>query len=129
MTAPSSSFIVAAGSWEQLPEPRLVLDPLGNRRSALWPKVRAAFLREHPVCAACGVSKDLELHHVRPYHLHPELELDFANLITLCDYAGRGCHFCLGHLYDWRRWNPHVREDADWFWRRMKESIALLKAG
>jgi hypothetical protein len=40
------------------------------------------------------------------------LELDRANLITLC----RDHHFWFGHLGSWSSWNANVREDAA-IWR------------
>ena len=40
-----------------------------------------------------------------------ELELDERNLITLCE-AGENHHFVVGHLGDWRSYNPEVRGDA-----------------
>jgi hypothetical protein len=80
------------------------------RRSSHWPKVRADFLKEHPVCFACGGKEKLEVHHVRPFHLCPGCELDPKNLATLCNR--HGCHFGFGHLYDWAAYNPHLIVDA-----------------
>lgn len=77
-------------------------------RSPRWPSVRRIFLAAHPTCAACGSREKLEVHHVRPYHLHPEAELDFDNLITLCEPD----HLTFGHLKNWQSFNPAVREDA-----------------
>lgn len=92
-------------------------------RSGSWPRVRREHLRREPVCAACGRSKDLEVHHVVPYHERPELELDDGtngldgNLVTLC---ADPCHFVFGHLLDWRRSNPSVRADAERYLARMR---------
>lgn len=80
------------------------------QRSSGWPKVRADFLKTNPACAACGGTKNLEVHHVRPYHLFPESELDPDNLIALCDRPGRNCHFVFGHFWDWSDYNPNVIE-------------------
>jgi 5-methylcytosine-specific restriction enzyme A len=49
---------------------------------------------------------------MRPFHVHPELELDDANLITLCEKPGHDCHFVFGHFHDWKRWNPDVVADV-----------------
>ena len=43
----------------------------GGDRSLLWPKVRAAYIKSHPVCELCGSGKDLNVHHIKPFHLHP----------------------------------------------------------
>lgn len=83
-------------------------------RSPQWRSVRATYLKSHPDCAACGTTDDLEVHHIKPYHEHPELELEPSNLITLC----REHHLRLGHLCttgksNWATCsNPNVREDA-----------------
>lgn len=88
-------------------------------RSGAWPRVRRQHLEREPACAACGRTGDLEVHHIVPYHERPELELDPANLITLC---GDPCHLVHGHLLNWRRSNPHVREDAERYRQRMREA-------
>lgn len=86
------------------------------RRSPRWPAVRRAFLRQNPVCMLCGNQHSLNVHHIKPYHLHPELELDPTNLITLCeksevpDMFGLNCHQWAGHLGNWEAFNPRVRE-------------------
>jgi hypothetical protein len=76
-------------------------------RSSKWPAVRNAYIKAHPTCAACG-RKATEVHHILPFHDHPELELDPDNLIALCDRD----HLLLGHLDSWLSWNPNVRTDA-----------------
>lgn len=85
-------------------------------RSGKWPAVRAAYLREHPACEACGSTKDLNVHHCKSFAAYPELELSEANLLTLC----RDDHFLLGHARSWTHWNPHVREDAALMLERIK---------
>jgi predicted HNH restriction endonuclease len=50
------------------------------------------------------------VHHKRPVHLFPELELDPANLITLCE--PQNCHYLIGHCLSWKAYNPSVEEDA-----------------
>jgi 5-methylcytosine-specific restriction enzyme A len=84
----------------------------GAMRSNKWPKVRAAHLRDYPTCAVCGRKELLNVHHIQPFHLYPELELDPFNLLTLCEGATTNCHFRWGHLDDWSSWNPFVRTDA-----------------
>lgn len=75
-------------------------------RSPKWPGVRRWWLLNHPECAACGATKKLEVHHVFPYKPYPEMELDRANFLTLCDPD----HFRLGHARNWKHWVPGVRE-------------------
>ena len=65
-----------------------------------------------PACEACGEEDpdaELEVHHVQPFHLHPDLELEEKNVVVLC--MKHGCHLAFGHNYDWHAYNPHVRED------------------
>ena len=82
----------------------------GAARSPKWSAVRRAFVRANPHCAACGTTKELEVHHVIPFHRNRDLELEPANLLTLC---GDTCHLAFGHLFDWSSHNPSVREDAN----------------
>lgn len=86
-------------------------------RSSKWPAVREEWIIEHPECAACGSREMLNVHHIKPFHLHPELELDRGNLITLC----REHHYRIGHDKDglgtkykpnWSDFNPMVVEDC-----------------
>ena len=90
------------------------LDSFG--RDGQWTAVRRRHLEQHPTCAACGASDKLEVHHVIPVgHAkrigRPELELDPANLVTLCG-PPRDCHWWLGHACDDRTWRPDVRRLA-----------------
>ena len=87
---------------------------LTQTRSPEWPKVRAAHLKLHPTCAVCGGTVKLEVHHMQPFHLHPERELDPTNLITLCEsgHEGVNCHLHYGHLGDFHSYNVNVVEDA-----------------
>jgi len=81
----------------------------GQPRSSKWPSVRAAHLKAHPACEACGGRDSLEVHHIQPFHIRPELELDQTNLITLC---GADCHLVFGHLHAWARVNDRVVDDV-----------------
>lgn len=91
--------------------------PLEGDRSGRWPTVRKHFMEQHPVCEACGSDQDLNVHHIKPFHEYPELELEQLNLITQC----REHHFLIGHDPDgplgprppnWKESNPNVRADA-----------------
>lgn len=91
---------------------REVAKVLGNERSPEWRKVRAKHLKENPECAFCGKKQlHMQVHHVWPFHIQPELELEPSNLITLC----REHHFLVGHLLNWSSYNINVLEDsAEW---------------
>jgi 5-methylcytosine-specific restriction protein A len=91
-------------------------------RSPEWPKVEHAHLKLFPTCAACGSNKRLQVHHIRPFHLHPELELDPNNLITLC-MSPNDCHILIGHGDDFKAYNPNVQTDAS----KVKANVGLLK--
>lgn len=79
----------------------------GAKRHPHWGKVRDLVL-EGATCAACGSGKALEVHHIEPFHVRPDLELEPANLLPLCEK----CHFIFGHLGCWRCHNPHVLLDT-----------------
>jgi predicted HNH restriction endonuclease len=87
---------------------------LTHKRSSQWPKIRKNFLLKNSKCAVCNGTKKLEVHHIKPFHQAPELELDENNLITLCeDWSyGLNCHLLVGHLGNYRNINPSVQTDA-----------------
>lgn len=85
---------------------------LGARRSSQWPKVRLEHLKHNPTCAVCN-SDSVEVHHIKPFHNNPELELESSNLITLCDgILTKKHHLDFGHLGNFKSWNETVEEDA-----------------
>lgn len=94
---------------------RLSDEPLSlvaiHSRSPHWHALERRWLATHPECVACGTRADLNVHHIAPFHLCPERELDTTNLITLC----RAHHLSLGHHGDWRSVNPNVIADAEAF--------------
>ncbi len=100
-----------------------------NKRSKHWPKVREAHLKEHPVCDICGCKVDVEVHHIKPFHLYPELELEPSNLISLCETKkyGVNCHLFFGHLGNYQVENPHVLEDVKRCKKRFSERKEQLK--
>lgn len=87
-------------------------------RSYKWSKIRNKHLKKQPSCAACGSSKKLEVHHIKPVHTYPELELEPENLITLC---ADPCHIIFGHLKHWKSWNPDVVVDCEMYLNKIKE--------
>lgn len=103
----------------------------GALRSNEWPKVRAAHLKIQPVCQVCGGTTKLNVHHVRPFHVHPELELDPNNLITLCNGSSGtiSCHIRFGHFDSFKdKWNPDIKTEAPkWNARFMAKTMDVLE--
>jgi 5-methylcytosine-specific restriction protein A len=94
-------------------------------RSNHWRSLEKHFLAKHEFCIVCG-GKASVAHHVKPYHLFPELELDEKNLVAVCtDGPGLNCHLAIGHCGNWHDYNPFVRHDAD----RYRLIIAHRKLG
>lgn len=87
-----------------------------NPRSSKWKAVRNNFIKEHGCCAVCGKTENLVVHHKQPFHLFPEKELDPTNLVTLCENDILNCHYVIGHLMEWTRYNPDIEEDI-WIWK------------
>lgn len=96
--------------------------PVGSRRHPSWRKVRARHLAANPECAACGETRNVDVHHIIPVSVEPLFELDDANLITLCDETANDHHRWIGHGGNWRLWNGNVRKDAQYF-REMLQRI------
>lgn len=97
----------------------------GTPRSPKWPAFRKAWLRDNPLCAACGTALNLEVHHIIPVHVASNGELSESNVLTLCDGPTRSCHWHIGHCYNWRGWNNDVISDAARFLQRVQESARL----
>jgi 5-methylcytosine-specific restriction endonuclease McrA len=96
----------------------------GHERSSEWSRVAKEHRLREPVCMACGYKgKKLQVHHIKPFHLHPHLELDPHNLITLCEARGRDHHLLLGHLGAWDSYNEHIRDDVKRFYRKTAAQI------
>lgn len=60
-------------------------------RIMMWPIPRVE-------CAWCGATNSLEVHHVLPQHIRPDLANDPSNMIVLC----RKDHEALGHKHDFK---------------------------
>lgn len=96
--------------------------PEGHKRSSKWPTVRKHHIQNNPECALCGGKKKLNVHHIKPFHLHPELELEPTNLITLCEDKGDGvyCHLFFGHLGSYHSINENLIDDIKVWRERLK---------
>ena len=84
---------------------------VSKKRSSLWGGVKKHFLKDNPECAVCGSKKRLNVHHKKPFHLYPELELDPNNLITLC-MSRKECHLVIGHGSHFSAYNPQIEKDV-----------------
>ena len=91
-----------------------------STRSPRWRATKNRYLLEHPYCAGCGGQKHLQVHHIRPYHLHPELELEPSNLVTACMDRSE-CHLLICHGDNFKAFNPNVVNDLEEL-RRLPES-------
>lgn len=55
------------------------------------------------------------MHHIIPFHLAPDLELEEDNFIVLCEHGrfkGINCHLLIGHLGNYSRFNASVKIDS-----------------
>lgn len=86
-------------------------------RSPKWTSVRKEHLKINNYCIACGRDKKLEVHHIKPVHLFPELELDMSNLVTLC---ADPCHLVFGHLMNFKSWNREIIKDSTEYLNKIK---------
>src|ERR1035437_3913742 len=80
---------------------------ISAKRSGKWPTVEKHFKESNSTCAACGSKNRLNIHHILPFHVHPELELDPNNLITLC-MDTKECHLKIGHCGSFKTYNPNI---------------------
>lgn len=88
------------------------------KRSPHWPAVERAFRKDHPVCACGGGKSKLQVHHALiPFHYailmgRPDLELDERNLLTISADPDLEYHILIGHLDNYKTWNPDVLVDV-----------------
>lgn len=95
---------------------REIKKSIGSERSSDQSKVRKRFIAKNNKCAACGKKNGLHVHHIQPFQLRPDLELEEFNLIALCaDH-----HFHVGHLMDQKSWNEDVENDCIYFFNKIK---------
>ena len=92
-------------------------------RSSQWINVRKQHLKENNTCVGCGKKEKLEVHHIEPYHVNPNRELDPSNLISFC----KSCHFTIGHLMDWTSWNIDVINDSRVYLNKVKNRPYQIK--
>ena len=85
---------------------------ISKERSHKWPAVERKFKKLNPICEVCKSNQKLNVHHIKPFHLFPELELEPTNLMTLC-MSERECHLKIGHGGNFRAYNPDVVENIN----------------
>jgi 5-methylcytosine-specific restriction enzyme A len=101
------------GSSESLAESPFCAIP----RASAWPHERDEYLKENPMCVCCGGRAET-VHHILPVHLYPEKELVRSNYRSVCNK--HCCHQMIGHLGDFRSWNPEFDDDAEAMRNRIK---------
>lgn len=90
-------------------------------RSPQWPALRDRWIAGR-CCAVCGANKFVEAHHIIPFEIAPEKELDEANLVPLCsDDHGCDCHLLFGHLGSFLCYNPDILKDIGYMQLRINQ--------
>lgn len=69
-------------------------------------KALLAHRKAHPVCEATGSTKRLEVHHLLPVSVRPDLADAASNLITL----ERKAHLVVGHAGNYKNYVSNVGE-------------------
>jgi len=74
-----------------------------------WQRCKKEFFKIVPKeCACCGGKKKIQVHHIKPRHLFPQLALVLSNLIALC----KDCHLRIGHLGSYFQYNETIKSVA-----------------
>ena len=102
------------------PDPGVVA--AGVPRSSAWGPWVKRFVKGK-TCVCCGSKGPLTGHHKIPFHLRPDLEMVESNVAPVCD--GTDCHLVIGHLKDFRLYNPDFNADAAAF---LAKRMAAKKA-
>ncbi len=92
-----------------LPEHEVLLQP----RSPHWKALRRKWLAANPTCAGCGTKQFLQVHHKMPVSWDVIRELEWDNLMTLCESPEWMCHLRLGHSGSWLSRNPQAEKTAE----------------
>jgi hypothetical protein len=108
-----------------------------SARSEHWAEVEKEYKTKNPNCIACDPKNygkvGIQIHHTfYPFHIailagRPDLELDERNLRSLCetekDKPAPNHHILLGHLKNFRSWNPNLDTDAQKYKGMTEEQI------
>lgn len=100
-------------------------------RSPKWPAFEKRIIEAHPFCSFCGqIESKVKLvgHHIQPYHLHPDLELEESNILVVGETCTTGNHhLLLCHYGNWSKWNPDARHLAELFLKNIQEKVSDFK--
>ena len=103
-----------------------LIAPDGASLNWNWQRCRKDFLKKvGKVCVCCNATKKIEVHHILPRHIRPDLAVDQTNLIALC----KDCHFHIGHLNSYFTYNAAV-SSVCWFVRHnsiLKKNVKEIK--
>jgi hypothetical protein len=108
-------------SWRSVSDRLTGKAPRGASRSSGWRSFRNGWLSDHPRCEFCKGRRECVAHHLIPFWMAPEFELDPTNVVTLCErgkYGVGNCHLFFGHRGNWRNVNIFCLADVE-RWRRV----------
>jgi len=88
----------------------LNLMALGPKALYQCNKAKRLYIKDNRQCVLCGCTRNLEVHHIIPVSVCPELACEPLNFMTLCDTGNHGCHCHFGHLGAFIRFNPRLQE-------------------
>lgn len=104
----------------------VIPNKLTIKRRSGWGELRRAHIKLQSHCQCCGRTDILDVHHIVPVWVNRDLELESANLITLCRATKNNktyCHFMQGHLgIDWHHYDYNIVKRAEMF----RESLGML---
>lgn len=76
------------------------------RQTTEYRKALAEYRVGHLTCEWCLQKEKLEIHHIQPVHVFPELAADTNNLVALCD----ACHLVVGHARNNQLWVSNLKD-------------------
>ena len=79
------------------------------RRLSSVKRTMRQYLEDHPACELTGRTKNLQVHHLVPVSVAPDLAGDYDNLITLA----KPVHFWIAHGGNWKNYMTNIRELVD----------------
>lgn len=99
-------------------------------RSPHWRSFEKDLIEKQPYCSFCGEeapSTQLVGHHIVPFHLNKDLELDPNNILIVGETCTTGHHhLLLCHFGNFRKWNPDARKLSEIFLSNRKQSISTF---
>lgn len=102
-------------------------------RSPHWHTVEKEHRMIEPTCAICGGSDRIQVHHTSPPFEYCfaigrlDLELDERNLFSICEGDVNDHHILVGHLDDFKSWNPDFHTNHHRWKGMSKEQIKADK--